>query len=87
MRKFMESWGGALAFGGAVAGGAWWIATSIGEVRMELAAGIGEVRTEVGEVRNEILALEARMERRLSTVEAKLDLLIEGLDVRIGDDE
>ena len=47
---------------------------------MELAAGIGEVRTE-------LVALEARMERRLSTVEAKLDLLIEGLDVRIGDDE
>ena len=29
MRKFLESWGGAVA----VAGGAWWIASEIGEVR------------------------------------------------------
>ena len=29
MRKFLESWGGAVA----VTGGAWWIASEIGEVR------------------------------------------------------
>ena len=65
MRKFLESWGGAVAFAVAVAGGAWWIATSIGEVRTEL------------------VALELRMEARLNTVEAKLDLLIEGLNIEV----
>lgn len=71
MRKFLESWGGAVAFAAAVAGGAWWIAISIGQARADLTT--------------EIHALEVRVESRLSAVEAKLDLLIEGLDIQIGE--
>lgn len=83
MRKFLESWGGALAIGStlvvAVGGATWLIATSIGQVRTDLIAEIGAVRTE-------IVSLEVRMEKRLSTVEAKLDLLIEALNIRAGED-
>ena len=69
MKKYLESWGGALAFAVAIAGGAWLIAASIGAVRMEL------------------VELELRMEARLSAVEAKLDLLIEALDIKVGEDQ
>ncbi|MDE2762922.1 MAG: hypothetical protein OXQ94_00555 [Gemmatimonadota bacterium] len=47
----LESWGGAVAFAFAVAGGARWIASEIGEVRTDLTA--------------EIHALEVRMESRI----------------------
>ncbi len=80
MRKFLESWGGALAIVATVAGAAWLIATSIGQVRTDLTA--------------EIVSLEVRMEKRLgaveakmSAVEAKLDLLIEALDISAGEDQ
>lgn len=72
MRKFLEAWGGALAFATAVAGGAWLISSSIGQVRTDLTAEIAAVRTD------------------LAAVEAKLDLLITGLDIQVhpkaGDD-
>lgn len=79
MRKFLESWGGAGAFAVAVAGGAWWIASSI-----------GEVRTELYQVRDELKEDIAALDSRMSGIEAKLDLLIEGLDIQVhpktGDD-
>lgn len=79
MRKFLESWGGAGAFAAAIAGGAWWIASSI-----------GEVRTELYQVRDELKEDIAALDSRMSGIEAKLDLLIEGLDIQVhpktGDD-
>lgn len=60
----------------AIAGAAWWIATSIGAVRAELKEDIADLE----------LRMESRfgsVETRISVVEAKLDILIEGLNIEV----
>lgn len=73
MKEWLESWKAVATIMAAVVGGTLWIATSIGQVRTEL--------------RDEIHSLEVRMEGRLSAVEAKLDVLIDALDIQAGDDQ
>ena len=83
MSDFLEKWGGAvtlgLALAAAVAGGTWLISSSISQVRTDLSAEISQVRTdlsaEIAEVRSD-----------LSAVEAKLDLLIDAMDIRTAED-
>ena len=83
MRKYLESWGGALAFAVAIAGGGWLIATSIGAVRSELSTEMGAIRTELVELELRMESRLSAVEARLSAVEAKLDLLIMGLNIDV----
>ncbi|MDE2678119.1 MAG: hypothetical protein OXI76_09455, partial [Gemmatimonadota bacterium] len=76
MKEWWERWGTLVGIAVVVGGGAWAIRSSIAGVREDLTG--------------EIHALELRMETRLSSVEirmasveAKLDLLIEGLDIEV----
>ena len=73
MKEWLESWKAVATLIAMVAGSAVWVATSISQVRTEL--------------RDEIHSLEVRIEGRLSAVEAKLDLLIKGLNIQIGEDQ
>lgn len=50
-------------------------------------AGTVWVTDGISDLRLEVVALETRIEGRLSAVEAKLDLLIEALEIRAGDDQ
>lgn len=69
-REWLERWGTLIGIAVVVGGGAWAVRSAIADVRADLTA--------------EIHALELGMETRLSSVEAKLDLLIEGLDIEVG---
>ncbi|MDE2980865.1 MAG: hypothetical protein OXU74_06685 [Gemmatimonadota bacterium] len=73
MKKFLKSWRGTLVFAVAAAGGTWLVAMSIADVRSE--------------PRADFAASELWMDSRWSAVEAKLDLLIEAVDIMAGEDE
>ena len=59
MKEWLDPWGALLAIIATVAGGVWFVASEIADVRTDLSAEIN------------------RIEVRLASVEAKLDLLIE----------
>lgn len=74
----VAQWGPTIAMVATVGGGGAWIATRIGDVRVEIAS----VRTEIADLRTDFKADVAALDSRLSAVEAKLDLVIEGLDIQ-----
>ena len=95
MRAWLKDWwpllAGITAVMAAVAGGAWRISTSIAdletgvraeleELRIGLGAELDDVRTELG---TEIRQLRVDFEPRMSSVEAKLDILIAGLGIEV----
>lgn len=99
MRAWLKDGWPLLAGGGTamavVVGAAWQVSTRIGDVETRLHTEIGNVRNEVrdveirlqaeiGDVRTEVHQLRTDFESRMASVEAKLDILIAGLDIEVG---
>ena len=68
-KEWLERWGAMLAIVATVGGGSWLVATAIGNVRTDLT--------------EQIHSVELRMETRLSAMEGKLDILIDGLNIQV----
>ena len=55
----------------------------IAEVKAELGKEIAEVRVEIAEVRVELGEVKAELGKEIAAIDAKLDLLIRGLDIAV----
>ncbi|MDE2678120.1 MAG: hypothetical protein OXI76_09460 [Gemmatimonadota bacterium] len=95
MKEWWERWGTMVGIAVVVGGGSWAIRSSIADVREDLTAEISDVRedltAEISDVREDLTAEISgvreevhRIEVRMASVESKLDLLIEGLDIEVG---
>ena len=84
MKEWWDRWGTMVGIAVVVGGGSWAIRSSIADVREDLTAEISDVRedltAEISGVREEVHRIEVRM----ASIESKLDLLIEGLDIEVG---
>ena len=95
MKEWWERWGTLVGIAVVVGGGAWAIRSSIAGVREDLTSEIADIREdltdEIADVREDLTAEISgvreeihRIEVRMASVESKLDLLIEGLDIEVG---
>ena len=71
MKKQLETWVPVAAIAVSAVSATWVVSGRMAEVRADLSSEIADTRAEI-----------AALDSRLSGVEAKLDLLIEGLDIK-----
>lgn len=57
----------------------------VGALVLSLVGATWVIRGEIADVGTELVALEGRMDSRISAVEAKLDLLISGLNIEVSE--
>ena len=74
MRKQLETWVPVAAIVASAVTATWVVSVRIADVRADLSGEIADTRAGI-----------AALDSRLSGVEAKLDLLIEGLDIEVSD--
>lgn len=74
MRKQLETWVPVAAIVASAVTAIWVVSVRIADVRADLSGEIADTRAGI-----------AALDSRLSGVEAKLDLLIEGLDIEVSD--
>lgn len=74
MRKQLETWVPVAAIVASAVTATWVVSGRIADVRTDLSGEIADTRAGI-----------AALDSRLSGVEAKLDLLIEGLDIEVSD--
>lgn len=74
MRKQLETWAPVAAIVASAVTATWVVSGRIADVRADLSGEIADTRAGI-----------AALDSRLSGVEAKLDLLIEGLDIEVSE--